>query len=547
MDYARIESSGRLIRAADAVRGTRFVCPTCGHPVELRRGQDLEYFAHWRGLEGTRECDLFVPGAEGGSGGGSLLRDPDTHVEDDPSELGLVLDQLGNEWGLGIRIPEIPNDELGNVSLAELRSAQVQVASGLRVLARVSALDLRPGVGAARVTVPPSLQQYRVRPMGTWPRPIDSGCWNLECRGLAATGDFFRLRRGEWTRLFAGSALHHGERLLVFADTRSAPPQAIVREVHAQVSSGGLDWRIWEVELPSAAPDGAVAAWLMRSGHSLVPRLWGVTLVTPARAYGESGTPIFWLGDLPLLELETPMPATEALATVNHGATSLTRELRSTIDRTLRILLEPLSAGQMHFRVTADRGISFDCVFSERPPRATVIELLARTPRLRVWLGEECLEPWPVRRHTVRLRAHESPDLRVDLGGDSERARVTVWERGRQRTYRGLSAREVESSLGSALATSSLIEIDADNRGRIELVPSVVPTAAAGKSARPDRLAWRAHAQSVLRRPGATTVASIVRLPRSMSRFVVRAMDVPALIHTRVALRKRTRTGGGSP
>jgi hypothetical protein len=544
VDYGRIKKSGALVHVSRAARGGTYLCPTCGLPLELRRGPNREYFAHRRGLEGTRECELFVPGQGGGSESASGSQAPDARVEDDPFELGLILDHLDGEWSLGLRLPEIPHDELGEVSLGELRPAQVEVVAGGDVVSRISALDLRPGVGAARIPVPPTLREYRARTAGAWPRTINTERWQLQSRGLEAKGTLFRLRRGEWTRLLADSGVHHGERLLVLADTGCSPPAPIVCEVHAKLSSGGLHWAIWEVQIPDDALVSNIAEWLDRIGHSLVPRPWSVTLVTPARAYSERGEPVFWLGDSPVLALEAPMPGAAALAILTSGSNSHRANVRVAEDKTTHVVLESRSVGLARFRIIADRSASLDCVFVERPSQLAVLELLAQTPRLRIWLGERCFEPWRGSRHTVHLTSRALPEIRVDLGGDTVRARVTVWERGKQRSYRSLSAREVATTIKAALAIASLVEIDADNLGRIELAPALSATRARDKAATHNRLAWYEHVQSILTRRDEHTVPTVLEHPRMTSALIARSVGSPALVRGRLALRRRRATGG---
>lgn len=544
MNYGR-DQRGNLVHAAQAVRGLTYVCPNCGLPLELRRGHDLEYFAHWRGLEGTRECELFAP-RDGGSIRPDDLHAPNTRAEDGPSELGLVLDLLDGAWTLGLRIPEIPDEEIGRGSLAELRPARVDVLTGGRILARVSALDLRSGVGAARVPVPPSLKEYRSQAAGSWPQTIDTERWALTSRAIDAKGTLFRLRQGEWTRLSADSGVLYGERLLVLGDTRCAPPAPTVRDVHPPLSSGGIQWTIWEVEIPSDPSVGDASVWLARIGHSLVRRPWSVTLVTPARSYDEHGVPVFWAGDLPLLALDAPMPGVEAIATLTVGSNSYSEIVRSADDPT-HVLLESRSASLTTFRVTSDRSARFDSEFVERPSHAAVLDLLASTPRLRVWIGDRCLEAWRGDGPTVRLGAHELSEVRVDLGGDTERARVTVWKRGKQRSYHGLSAREVSTTVVAAFATASLVEIDADNLGRIELAPAACTSHDRDRGAAHDRLAWRNHVVSMLAGSGEHAVATVLERPRAASGLVPRCVGAAPLVQARLALRKRRATGDSLP
>jgi len=78
-------------------------------------------------------------------------------VEDDPDELGLVVEQLDRRWSLLLRVPEMPDDELGLAALTTLHAGFVEIFAGDAAVERISALDVRPGVGVARPHTP-SLQ-----------------------------------------------------------------------------------------------------------------------------------------------------------------------------------------------------------------------------------------------------------------------------------------------------------------------------------------------------------------------------------------------------
>jgi hypothetical protein len=366
----------------------------------------------------------------------------------------------------------------------------------------------------------------------------------LESRGLEATGVLFRLRRGEWMRLLAESAVHHGESLLLLAEARCTPP--VVSEPHAQISSGGLKWAVWDVQIPSE-PDDKITSWLSRLGHDLVPRPWSLELATPARAHSAHGVPIFWVGDSPVITLEAPRPAAAAMVAFYSDSNSDSAGVSASQSRVAHVGVEKPSAGPTRLTVVSERSASLDIEFIERPPHSALLQLLGQTPRLRVQIGEQILEAWQGTLHSVRVPAHERPAVHVDLGPDSARARVTVWERGKQRSRRGLDARGAERAIDEALAGASRIELDADNLGRVVILPAHQELDAPRCSKASDRLAWRDLVVSQGARAEELATPTLLGQPRAATALAARQVGAAGLVRARLALRRRRDAGGTRP
>lgn len=486
-------------------------------------------------------CDEYFPGT--GSGGESAER-PVAAVEDAPSELGLIVDQLDGEWRLGLRLPEIPREELGETSLSALRLASVEVSIGRIVVSRISALDLRSGVGAARVPVRPAIQEYGARAAGTWPQTVDTERWQLQARGIDAKGTLFRLRGGEWTRLLCGSAVHHDERLIVLADDRSPPPSLIVTETLTQFPAGGGSlWTLWEVRIPEE-PVARVTAWLERLGHILVPRPWSVELASPPRARNEHGEPVFWVGDTAVVALEAPDGRAEAMVWLRAGTNSFSAGVKVAVSGDAFVAIKSQDIGPTRLTAIAARSADTDVTFVQRPPCAALFELLTKTPRVRVRIGELDIEAW--RASKCEVPVDRAPvEVRVDLGAEDARARVTVWERGKQRSSRGLDARNAGRIIEAALPTASRIELDADNFGRLEIVPARAAAERHRRSSASDRLAWHDHVVSLSSPPnGPFPTPTIIEQPRASTSLVVRRVGPATLARSRQALRRRHEAGG---
>lgn len=551
MDYGRLKSTGKVFPASEAKRGRQYVCPTCGLPLELRRGHDLEYFAHWRGLQGTRECELFVltddaDNARSSSSSAQEARGQrEVAVEDQPLDLGVVLGEIDGRWGLGLRLPEIPAEELVDTGLGLLRSAFVDVFAGSERLVRVSALELRPGVGAGRVDVPPRVQQLRAQTAGNWPRTVDRERWNLSARALDRNGTLFRFRHGEWTRLLADSGVHFGEALLVLGELQSPPPVQIAPQLLSQLSDRDMQWGIWEVRLPDDA-DSAVSVWLGRLGHDFVERAWSVTLAAAPRSYSQEGEPVFWAGDAAVLAIDRPHARAEAQANFRTDANAYSGVVRNGERQTSHVSVTARIDGRTCFEILDARRPRLDLHFVEKPSQSALLELLAQVPRLRVWVDEECLVAWEGSPHTVRMEPRAKPRVRVEFGDESARARITVWADGKRRFYRGLSSGEAASILESALQTASRVELDADNLGRIELAPLHISSHPRGSVVADERLAWRDQVLSSHVQPSGLTTPTFVAGPRMPRTLVARSVDSAALVRARLTLRRR-RSERGAP
>ncbi len=535
MDYAR-DAGGKIVSAEDASPLGFYRCsrPDCGGRVYLPRVKvQRKHFRHYPG-EGTTACDEYFPS--------NTVGDSDVYttaaVEDDPSELGLLLTQIDGHWGLGLRLPEIPREELGETSLGALRSALVDVYAGRDRSLRVSALELRSGIGAARVEIAPSRHPFRTEPIGLWPSSIRKERWRLECKGFEVKGALFRLRVGEWMRLRTGSQVHYGETLLLLADTEHAPPDSIVTETHARIPGDGMNWNIWELRFPTDTLV-SVVGWLARLGYDFVPRPWSVDLITPPRAYGEHGEPVFWVGDSPIVMLESPQQNGIATVDFRSGSNSQAINVRTTHGRFAHVKVSMCNAGLARLAVAGEQAASLDITFVEPPTRTILHEELRKTARLRIRIGEQIFEAWQGITHKIRVLTQEKPLLHVDLGDENVRARVTVFEGGKFRSKRNLNSSEVTKIIDGALQSAEKIEVDAENLGRIVLLPTRMSVHIAIEPKATGRLAWHDYVVSLSSHAKDCSIPTFLEQPRVTKSFAVRTVAPASLVHSRMAIRRR--------
>lgn len=542
MDYAKESHSGRIVAASGASSWRSYVCPRpeCGGRVFLRDGGNRRaHFAHYAG-QGTPSCDDYHPGLGSGSEGAAPAV---VAVEEEPGALGLLIGELDGVWALNLRLPEIPGGELGGAGLTTLRTALIDVFAGPHRHVQISALELRPGVETTRVAVPPSLQEYRTQPSGTWPGAIDRRRWLLQARGLEAPGTMFRLRHGEWTRLLTGSAVQQGETLMLLADTRCPPPACVPHTPHFEMSSGGMRWTCWEVAVPDDLD--SAGRWLQALGHSLLPKPWQLTIVTPARGFTEDGVPVFWLGDVATLRVDAPLrsSSTTTLDRVFESNT-VRATVATTDDGTSYVTVDAPRPGRMRVNFGGGARSRVDLHFVVRTTR-TLLEVLGDIPRLRIWVDETCLTAWGDLQYTIPVRRTTPHVVRVDLGHEATRARVTVWQRRSRRTHGGLPARDVASLLEAAISEHgvSLIEVDAEGLGIVRITPCAAPSPVGDTDSPTDRLAWRDHLLAQLALPTDVNAFAVTEHPRHPWRRVVRPVTTAALVRSRVALRGRNRQG----
>jgi hypothetical protein len=420
--------------------------------------------------------------------------------------------------------------------------AQVEVFTGQHRHAQVSALSLRPGIGTARVAVPPSLQSYRAQSAGTWPVGVDRRRWQLECRGLEAKGTLFRLRNAEWTRLVADSGVHQRETILVLADKRCPLPKGLSSVAHCQMHGAGIQWILSEVVIPDDLDQ--IGGWLANLGYELVPKPWQSILVTPPRGFTERGHPTFWVSDTPVIKVEAPTRSVHTCTYVLAFETNrYLAELTTASSGVSYVAVVPTRSGMQRFTVAGDARSTIDLQFVERPTTHRQLESVANTPRLQIWIGDACLKAWGESEYAIKVQHSAPPRVTASLGDSAARARVTVWQHGLRSSHRGLSAQEVNKVLEGALCSNgiSLIEIDGDALGRVVIAPMTLVPRASHEAPNIDRLQWRGRLLARLAsKSEADAVATQRRLPAAP---IVRPIDAMNLVRSRLALRKRRGRG----
>ncbi|MBS1853932.1 MAG: hypothetical protein JST11_01090 [Acidobacteria bacterium] len=433
MRYARDDRSKKVVDAqsiGERARHRPFSCPTCGARVHYKSSIGLSpdpIFAH-NPHEGKPDCENYHPWDAGAIGPSATApqRSRPVAVEDSPEEFGLCLDDAEN-WTLYLRLPELRASEIGDVSLRSLAGAYVEVDSaGTR--GRLSLIELRPGVGSARLQVPPIAGSYRTAPGGSWPAGIPRRRWDAQTRGVNVRGTLHRLRRGEWVRLREGSAVELGEDLRVVADHRNAPPRDCRPAFGKQVSFRNQTWAMWRVKIPETRSP-AVEQWLESLAFELDDAAWDVCIASLPVAINSEQVPIFPTRQPIVARFKAPRPGARVDVTLDSSSSRATEAVAAAgaQDTVFAVFSIPWpSSNELRVDYNERSSIAFESDNAEDLWEAK--DAAKAVPALEVSIGDTVISAWdePVE-ILVPRRSEELPsvvvrpeldDVRVDLSWD---------------------------------------------------------------------------------------------------------------------------------
>jgi hypothetical protein len=490
MRYARDERAKKLVDAheiGDRLRSRAYSCPSCGARVHYKRSIGLSpdpIFAH-NPHEGSPSCENYYPW-QGGFDASSLSEKSRAKVavEDAAEEFGMCLEDA-DKWTVYLRVPEISSDDLGSVPLRLLTSAFVEVESaGQRN--RLSLIDLRPGVGSARLAVPPVMNSYNTTTSGSWPPGVRQQRWESVCRGLSARGTLFRLQRGEWVRLREGSVLELGEELRVVADERNAPPLDCQPLAAKTVSCRGQVWRMWRVTLPSAI-SGQFERWLQVLGIDAIEPSWDVRFASiPDVVVPDGQIPVFATRKPLIARLRGSHRGekVDVSLSVNSNRWTESFSLPGGSD-TAFMRLSIASAGSNELRLAFDDRSAIR--FQTREP-LSLLELknaLAVVPKLLLVLDKTIVNAWDVPIE-VPVLSQTKERIGITIKPDLEDLRLNLrWataesEGAEEGLTREMAVRRIESFLNKRRPAE--VTIDGGSLGTVTLVLRVAAKKASAAS-----------------------------------------------------------------
>jgi hypothetical protein len=418
----------------------------------LHAGRKIDpYFAHFAN-EGSLDCEDYHPGLWGSVS--YTNNDALPEIEDSPAEAGLCLDDSENNWAIYLRLPEIPSHELSAQPLAALRQAQVEIkAVGIKIES-LPAFDLFPGVGVARIKVPPTCSEYHVLPTGDWPPGINTQRWILLSNGINQNGTLFRFSRGEWVRLRLGSLVEWGEPLCVVADSHIVPPITCTPNAVKSHKQSNSNWKLWRIHLPYEQ-SLIIERWLESLGHPVsAPAAQLKILSIPDSLDPETKVPQFTSG--------TPLVA--KVITSHIGDKSSLALCFESNKFTLPFCSGPESReaffevsvgrpGNYALEVNSERDSIAEFDYCEAKGIKNLREALVRLPRLRLLIGETVFQPWSEYPAIVTVNHRGAvPEVHVDLGEEGIRLDLFITANNVRQVRNQISPRDVERRIQEALS-----------------------------------------------------------------------------------------------
>lgn len=417
MQFARDRRTKRIVHA-DKIRWTEqsraYECPVCRAAVHYRAAMGLSPypgFAH-NAHTAQLDCELYHP-----SLGGEVSNAwTGTLDGDERSEFDLCLDDREN-WSLFLRFPEI--SDLGNARLRALAAGSVNVVTG-RDSKNIFLTELRPGVGCARLTVPPSINSYDASPAGKWPSDLPSDRWTGSCAGLNPRGTPFVLHNGEWERRGAGTELRLGSEIRIVAEATNAPPAMYSSKPALTISHNKITWRMWRVFLPDTISD-SLDRWAEAIEVNFAQPADELSLFGVPYGYGPDGS-IFAIGHQFIAKAKwapDEAPATLSLRTPLGSESSSTW---STEESPMYLAFSVRDAGMTTLTANYNRRGSAGIETGNGPTPSEVRKKLNAVQPLQIRIGDTPATAWqePARMSPTPGRS-ELPPVTISPAYDSLR------------------------------------------------------------------------------------------------------------------------------
>jgi hypothetical protein len=405
------------------------------------------------------DCDLYHP-----SLGGEVSTSWTGALEEETSEFDLCLDDQEN-WSLFLRFPEIA--DLGSARLRALTAGSVSVVTG-SASANISLMDLRPGVGSARLVVPPSISSYDATPAGKWPTDLPSDRWSGTCPGLNPRGTPFVLRNGEWERLRPGAELKLGSEIRIVAEVTNAPPPVCLLEPAVAISHNKVEWRMWRVVLPDAVSD-SLDRWAEAIEVNFAMPADDLSLIGVPHGFNSAG-PVFTAGHRFIAKVKWAPDEAPATFSLRTPLESESRSTWPTQETPTYLVFSVRDVGMTTLTTNYDRrgSVALETAAEPKPSEARKrlkvvqpLQILIEGTPVTAWQEPVSLQPAPGKASLPQIAIFPDYDvLRFDM-------QWTTAD-GVKHDY-GLTAQMVQDRLAASWGQDADFQISAGAFGSVRL------------------------------------------------------------------------------
>ena len=407
------------------------------------------------------DCDLYHPsfGGEASTVWAGALEDDGT------SEFDLCLDDQEN-WSIYLRFFEI--SDIGNTRLRTLADASVNIVTGSDSK-NISLMELRPGVGSARLVVPPSINSYDATASGKWPADLPSDRWSGSCAGMNLRGTPFVFRNGEWERLRSGVELKLGSEIRIVAEATNAPPAMYSSGASVTVSHNKVAWRMWRVSLPDAVSN-ALDRWAEAIEVSFAQPIDELSLLGVPHGFGPDG-PIFAAGHCFVAKVKWAPGEAQGTLSLRTPLGSESCSTWPTEEFPTYLTFSICDVGMTTLTANFDRRGSVGVETAAGPTPVEVRMKLDTVRPLEIWIGDISVTAW---QEAVSLRAtpgqRELPPVTILPDHDALRFDMHwTTEDGVKCDY-GLTAQMVQHRLAASWGQDANFHINAGSFGSVRLL-----------------------------------------------------------------------------
>lgn len=236
---------------------------------------------------------------------------------------------------------------------------------------------------AYELAVQPREDRYEVTTYGDW-GSIPTQPWTCGAAGLAADGEVFALRQGEWRRLSNGSRLVWEEPIRIVRKATSQISCAQIRDSATRLGQLGGDWIVERSKLP-AKRNQETESWLEERGIGVFYTSPKITFLSMPSAVDEEQSPRFD-GEVMVLINEISSFRNSKVEVQSAKGDAVTHSLILKTSTQLILRIPELKSGEYVLRVTTDHLVSRKFLVGSNNARTEFPDFV----RIRIGSNEYC-------------------------------------------------------------------------------------------------------------------------------------------------------------